>query len=120
MDQIDAELKGYYGIHVGGGWLPILKRDGYCDDGDAYQYTIHADQMNEDGIEVYEMEDPHVAYRDSQTPDSQIIFCKMDKFPAEYIEQGRTIPEDEIKEARPPDGMDDGGWGDEDEDREEW
>jgi hypothetical protein len=119
MDQIDPELKGYYGIHVGGGWLPILKRDGYCDSGDAYQFTIHADEMNEDGIEVYEMDDPHVAYRDSQTPESQIVFCKLQRFPAKYIEQGRVIPEDEIPEARPPDGMDDGGWDNEDDEEED-
>lgn len=119
MESIDPGLKGYYGVHVGGGWLGILKRDGYCDDGDAYQYTIHADEMNADGIEVYEMEDPHVSYRDSQTPESWIIFCKMANFPPEYIEQGRTIPEAQIKAARPPDGMDDGGWGDDEDDDED-
>jgi hypothetical protein len=110
MTGIDNDLIGYYGVHVGGGWLPILKRDGYCDDGDAYLYEIHAEDMNNDGINVYAMDDPHVAYRDINTPESKIIFCKMKLFPYQYIELKKVIPEKDIKEADPAQGMDDGGW----------
>jgi len=105
MDSIDSKLKGYYGVHVGGGWLGILKRDGYCDSGNAYIYTIHADQMVEDEIQVYQMDDPHVSYRDSATPDSWIIFSKKKIIPAQYIELTNTIPERKIKEAPPSYGM---------------
>lgn len=107
MKEIYPELNGYYGVHVGSNWLPILKRDGYCDDGDAYIYIIHADEMNDDGINIYEMDDPHVSYRDSQTPDSQIIFFKLKVIPAKYIEISKIIPEIEIKEAPPAYGMED-------------
>lgn len=106
MEQIDPKLKGYYGVHVGShGWLGILKRDGYCDSGSAYLYTIHCEEMIEDGIKVYIMEDPHVAYRDSSTPDSWIIFSKKKVIPAKYIELDQVVPEDEIEEAPPPYGM---------------
>lgn len=116
MGQVDAGLKGWHGVHVGpSSWLGILKRDGYCDSGDAYIYTIHADEMLEDGIEVYEMEDPHVMDR-TETPDSQIIFIKAARIPAKYVELTEVVPEDEIEEAPSPYGMDDGpGWGGDDE-----
>ena len=105
MEQINAELKGWYGVHVGGGWLGILKRDGYCDSGDAYLYTIEAAQMIEDGIKVYQMDDPHVSYRDSATPDSWIVFSRKKVIPAKYINLDQVIPGDDIKEAPPPYGI---------------
>lgn len=104
MEGIDRQLKGYYGVHVGGGWLGILKRDDYCH-GDAYLYTIHTDQMVEDGIPVYQMDDPHVSYRDIRTPDSWIVFSKEKIIPAKYVELDKVVPEDEIEEAPPPYGM---------------
>jgi hypothetical protein len=104
MEGVDPKLKGYYGVHVGGGWLGILKRDGYCDN-DAYLYTIRCDEMNEDGIAVYQMEDPHVSYRDASTPDSWIIFSKKRVIPAKYIELNKVIPEKKVREAPPPHGM---------------
>lgn len=100
----DLGLDGYYGIHVGGGWLGILKRDGYCD-GDAYHYVIHADEMIEDGIEIYQMVDPHVYYKDVATPDSWIIFSEYPKIPAKYIELEKITPEEQIEESPPPYGM---------------
>lgn len=116
MGQVDASLKGWYGVHVGpSSWLPILKRDGYCDDGDAYIFTIHADEMLEDGLEVYEMEDPHVMDR-TETPDSQIIFTRLPRIPAKYVELTEVVPEDEIEEAPDPHGMDDDPWGGDDDD----
>jgi len=107
MDQVDNKLKGYYGVHVGSGWLSILKRDGYCDSGDAYIYHIHTDKMMHDGIKVYQMEDPHVAYKDINTPDSWIIFSSMETIPAKYIELVDVIPENEIEESPPPYGISD-------------
>jgi hypothetical protein len=106
MQSVDGKLKNYYGVHVGGGWLGILKRDGYCDSGDAYEYTIHCEEMIEDGINVWIMEDPNVANRDNSTPASWIIFSKKKIIPAKYIELGRITKEKDIKEAPPPYGMD--------------
>lgn len=98
-------LKGFYGVHVGShAWLGILKRDDYCN-GNAYLYTIHAEQMIEDGIKVYQMDDPHVSYKDDSTPDSWIIFSKKKTIPAKYITLDQIIPESKIKEAPPPYGM---------------
>lgn len=118
MGQVDAALKGWYGVHVGpSSWLPILKRDGYCDSGDAYIYTIHADEMLEDGVEVHEMEDPHVMDR-TETPESQIIFTRLPRIPAKYIELTEVIPEAEIEEAPDLHG-DDSPWGGDDDDEDD-
>ena len=96
------KINNYYGVHVGGGWLGILKRDGYCDTGDAYHYTINCAESKHP---FFIIEDPDVSYKDSRTPDSWIIFSKHKVIPAEIIELTAITREDDIEEESPPDGM---------------
>lgn len=96
ISHIDAELRGYFGIHVGSWlpWLPILMRDGYCS-GDIYIFEIDVDAAYDDGIEFYEMPDPHVI--DPEAPSSTLIFSTLKVIPPKYLKLEKKMTE---KEAR--------------------
>lgn len=100
LGNYDPELKGYSGVHVGNPeeWLPVLARDGYCD-ANAYIYNIYAEEMADTETPLYVMDDYHVMDRTS-TPDSQIIFSRLQVLPASIIELKKTIPARKIKPAR--------------------
>jgi hypothetical protein len=97
--EYDQELKGYFGVHVGSAraWLPVLARDGYCDD-DAYIYDIHAEEIAHTKKPLYIMEDYHVMDRGA-SPGSDIIFSRRKVLPAEIIELKKVIPADQIEPA---------------------
>jgi hypothetical protein len=96
LSEIDPELKGFYGVHVGDpdAWLPILSRDGYCS-GDAYVYEIDAAAAEDDGVPFWFMEDPHVVDK-TEAPPSQIVFSRLDMIPAKYVRLVEVIPHDEV------------------------
>lgn len=94
VKNYDEELKGYYGVHVGGGWLPIMKRDSYCDD-DAYIYEIDTSLVFNSTKPFYIMDDYHIVDA-THTPGSNIIFSKFEIIPAKLIKLKKVIPYDEI------------------------
>lgn len=124
ITDIDANLKDYYGIHVGNAdeWVPVLLRDGW-DAEYVYIYLIDiaawmADMDEADIEEVakndelesieeletlsnrpFVMEDPH-PYDRTVTPDSDIIFSRYKTIPAKYITLDRVLDVADIEPAR--------------------
>lgn len=99
----DKKLAGYYAIHVGDahGWLPILKRDGYCDAKYAYIYSINCEAVAETDDPFYETEDFHIMDA-THTPHSVVIFSKRKVIPANLIHLEEKILLSKIKTAPDP------------------
>jgi hypothetical protein len=99
--RYDNQLQGYYGVHVGGGWLPVMKRDDYCSHKRAYMYAISTEAAYNSDKPFYIMEDFHVMDRTS-VPNSYILFSKHQIIPANLITLEKVVPVSKIKTAPDP------------------
>ncbi len=97
----DPKLKGYYGVHCGGAWLPILIRDGYCDSNQAYHYEIDTEPFYNSKKPFYVMEDYHINDK-TNTPNSVILFSKNKIIPANLIRLVEIIDTTKVKPAPDP------------------
>jgi len=81
MEEIDSDLKGYVGCHVGfrDEWVPILIRDGYLNCEEAYIYDIDCDAVD---FPFYTCDDVCIIDA-TETPSSYILFCE-----AKYLVDG--------------------------------
>jgi len=98
MDNIDSDLASYFGIHVGcwEAWLPVLIKDGYCD-GDIWVFSIDLDAASDDGVDFYEMDDPHVVDL-SESPSSNIVFSDLEVIPPQYVKLLRKMTFEQARE----------------------
>lgn len=98
----DTELKGYYAIHVGDAeeWIPVLMRDGYCDNKYAYVYTIKTSELARTRTPFYSFgEDYHIMDM-TNTPGSDIIFSKLKVIPPQYVILDEVIDLSNVKPAQ--------------------
>jgi hypothetical protein len=100
--DIDPELKGYYSIHVGDarGWIPILMRDGYCEEDYAYVYKIKTSELARTRTPFYSWgEDYHIT-NSTNTPSSDLIFSKLSIIPPQYVVLEEVIDLSDVEPAQ--------------------
>lgn len=99
LDARDSGLRDYRAVHTGSAkqWIPVLMRDGYCDGGRAYIYSIDASLAYKSRQPFYEMEDFHIMDK-TASPAGTILFSKREVIPAKMV---RLISVVDLAHVRP-------------------